>query len=69
MKHFILFLLAIPLFALKGNAFTLSEKAEISILTCSPGTDIQPFVSMIQLNNTTKYLIMVLLISIPPIFT
>ncbi len=40
MKHFILFLLAIPLFALKGNAFTLSEKAEISILTCSPGTEL-----------------------------
>lgn len=75
MKHFILFLLAIPLFALKGNAFTLSEKAEISILTCSPGTELYSLFGhtairiLIQLNNTTKYLIMVLLISIPPIFT
>lgn len=33
-------LLLLPFFCLSGKAFTLSDKAEISILTCSPGTEL-----------------------------
>lgn len=40
MKHFILSSLCIFLFRFSGSAFTLSEEAEISILTCSPGTEL-----------------------------
>ncbi len=34
------FLLLLSFFCLPGQAFTLSDNAEISILTCSPGTEL-----------------------------
>lgn len=40
MKNFILLLILTGLFSIKGQAFTLSGEAEISVLTCSPGTEL-----------------------------
>lgn len=40
MKNRILFLLMVGLFPFQGKAFTLSDKAEISLITCSPGAEL-----------------------------